>query len=243
MGGASSMGRSDPRSARSNYGGRWPSSGRAHLLIPMSFLFPPVPASALASTLSEGRADAIARLRAARGRPLPSGRGPARGILDLLGGAAPPDAALRIFQARPGPGGSVRLAQDVDLVSADSSLDLPFGLSPLAWTLHRLVLVAWTGPSSAPVLLAVGGIRETVLSPRVLARFRLDHAEIRSTPSERIAEAGALLVRKGERICLRAPAAEGLLAGDPNPLWLLVRDHRSPTLPSGIRQADLFGQP
>jgi len=208
----------------------------------MSLLFPPVPAAAPASTLSEGRADAIARLRAARGRPLPSGGGPARGILDLLGGAAPPDAALRILQARPGPGGSVRLAQDVDLVAVDPSLDLPFGLSPLAWTLRRLVLVAWTGSYSAPVLLAAGGIGETALPPQVLAHFRLDHAEIRSTPSERIAEAGALLVRKGGRICLRAPAAEGLLAGDPDPLRLLVRDHRSPAPPSGMRQADLFGQ-
>mgnify|MGYP005847848311 CR=1 FL=1 len=208
----------------------------------MSLLFPPVPAAAPISTLSEGRAEAIARLQAARGHHLPAIGDPARGVLELLGGAVPPDAALRILQARPGPGGSVRLAQDVDLVAAEPSLDLPFGLSPLAWTLRRLVLVAWTGPSSAPVLLAAGGLRETALPPQVLAYFRKDHAEIRSTHPERMGEAGALLVRKGGRVCLRAPAAEGLLAGNPVPLRLLVRDYRSPAPLTEMRQADLFGQ-
>ena len=38
----------------------------------------------------------------------------------------------------------MRLLQDVDLVGAVPFL--PFGLSPLAWMLRHLFLVAWTGP-------------------------------------------------------------------------------------------------
>lgn len=206
----------------------------------MSLLFPAIPVAPAADRPPEDRAEALERLRAARGRPLPAAGGPARGVLAVLGGAAPPDLVLRILPARPGPGGAVRLSQDVDLVGADPSLSLPFGLSPLAWTLRRLLLVAWTGPASAPALLAAGGVGEAGLPAGVLARFRLDHAEIRSAPPGMLAEAGALLVRRGGRILLRAPAAEGLLAGDAGPLRLLVRDHRPPAPPAPGGQADLF---
>jgi hypothetical protein len=207
----------------------------------MTLLFPPLSAAPAAVRPADGRAEVLARLGDLRGRPLPAGGGPARGVLAVLGGVAPPDCGLRILQGRPGPGGSVRLAQDVDLAPAEDSLALPFGLSPLAWSLRRLVLVAWAGPPSAPVLLASAGLDPALLPPEVARRFREDHAEIRSAASAVRDKAGALLLVRGGRFWLRSAAAEALLGDDVAPLRLLVRDHRPPVPPTGCAQDDLFG--
>jgi hypothetical protein len=133
------------------------------------------------------------------------------------------------------------LAQDVDLAPSEDSLVLPFGLSPLAWSLRRLVLVVWTGSSSAPVLLASAGLDPALLPPEVVRRFREDHAEIRSAAPSVREQAGALLLARGGRLWLRSAAAEALLGNDVALLRLLVRDHRPPLPPAGGIQDDLFG--